>query len=77
LDFGCGHDLYSSAKNYLLTSGTTSLCANNFCKSNVIKTITGTNAGRVQYIGNKFNLTLKDLKTFSDKTQSSFKDGTR
>jgi len=29
------------------------------------------------YSKNKYNLTLEDLKKFSDKTQSSFKDGTR
>jgi len=29
------------------------------------------------YSKNKYNLTLEDLKKFSDKTQESFKDGTR
>ncbi|MDD4250959.1 MAG: SpaA isopeptide-forming pilin-related protein [Candidatus ainarchaeum sp.] len=54
-NFNQGHEFYSSAKNYLLTSGTTSLCKNNFCISNEIKTLTGTNAGRTQIISNKYN----------------------
>ena len=29
------------------------------------------------YSKNKYNLTIKDLKKFSDKTQESFLDGTR
>jgi hypothetical protein len=48
-------ELYASANNYLLNGGNASLCDVSFCKSNSIETLTGSNAGRTQYITNSFN----------------------
>jgi hypothetical protein len=50
-----GHELYASASNYFLVSGTTSMCKTSFCMSKEITTLSGTNTGRTQFISNKFN----------------------
>ena len=48
-------ELYANANNYLLNGGNASLCGTSFCISNSIETLTGSNAGRTQYISNSFN----------------------
>ena len=48
-------ELYANANNYLLNGGNASLCGTSFCVSNSIETLTGSNAGRTQYISNSFN----------------------
>jgi hypothetical protein len=50
-----GQELYASANNYLLTGGASNLCGEKFCISKKLETISGQNAGRVQFINNKFN----------------------
>jgi hypothetical protein len=50
-----GHELYSSAKNYLLSSGSANLCGDVFCKSYSVQTISGNNVGKIQYITNSMS----------------------
>jgi hypothetical protein len=48
-------ELYSQTNNYLLSAGATSLCEDSFCKTYSIRTLTGTNAGKTQFITSNFN----------------------
>ena len=73
-----GHELYSSAKNYLLSSGAANLCGEVFCKSYTVQTISGNNVGRIQYITNSMSakqdtsyVLMADLVNYSEKALSS------
>ncbi|HNV01349.1 MAG TPA: carboxypeptidase-like regulatory domain-containing protein [archaeon] len=48
------NELYSTAKNYILTGGSTNICANGFCKTNTIEVLSGTDSGKRYYINNTF-----------------------
>ncbi len=48
-------ELYAQANNYLLSAGAASLCKDSFCKTYAIETLTGSNAGRKQFITSTFS----------------------
>lgn len=48
------NELYSNAKNYIMSGGATNLCVNGVCKAYTLQILSGSEAGRKLYIGNSF-----------------------
>lgn len=72
-----GQELYWPAKNRVLTSGSSNLCSASFCKSYILETLSGSDAGKKTYVAG--TMTAKkgvsygleaDLTNFSGKTMS-------
>ena len=72
------NELYADAKNRKLVTGTSNLCGQSFCKSYVLKVLSGADAGREKYVlgtmeikkGVEYALDA-DLTNFSGKAISS------
>ncbi|MEI7960844.1 MAG: carboxypeptidase regulatory-like domain-containing protein [archaeon] len=72
-----GQELFWPAKNRVLTSGASNLCTQNFCKSYILETLTGSDAGQKRFVsgtmlakkGQSFSLTA-DITNYSGRAMS-------